>query len=119
LTEGGPLRRAIFAPKSKKGHSKWASKTPAIGLTFAVVIVNGDVEDGVWRLVGTMVVAAIFLQLGYVSASALQFVIGASRAADHSGASTRTSTEVPPSGQLRNRGAASSRFETNKQLRQA
>jgi hypothetical protein len=92
---------------------------PAIGLTFAVVVVNANAEDGVWRLVGTMVLAAIFLQLGYVGASALQFVIDASRAAVRRGALTRRSTKVPQPGQWGNHGGASSRFETNKQLRQA
>jgi hypothetical protein len=92
---------------------------PALGLALAMVAVNGKVEDGVWPLVGTMVEAAIFLQLGYVGGSILHFVIGASRVAHHSGTSTRTSPEVPPSGQLRNRGGASSRFESSKQLRQA
>jgi hypothetical protein len=92
---------------------------PALGLALAIVAVNGNVEDSVWPLVGRMVEAAIFLQLGYVGGSILHFVIAASRAADHSGASTRNSTEVPPSGQLHNRGGASSRFETSKHLRQA
>ena len=92
---------------------------PAIGLTLAIVAVNGNVDDGVWRLVGTMVVAAIFLELGYLGGSVLHSVIGASRAADYSGASTRTSTEIAPSGQLRNRGGTSGRFETSKHLRKA
>jgi hypothetical protein len=49
---------------------------PAIGLALAVVAVNGiGVEDGVWRIVGTMVVAATFLQLGYVGGGILRFVI--------------------------------------------
>jgi hypothetical protein len=90
---------------------------PAIGFTLAMVAVTGNV-DGVWWLVGKMVVAAIFLQLGYVSGSILRFGISATRAADHGRASIPTSTEVPSS-QLRNRAGASSRFEASKQLRQA
>jgi hypothetical protein len=91
---------------------------PAIGLALAMVAVHGIVvEDGVWRLVGTMVVVATFIQLGYLGGSVLHSVIGASRAADYSGASKRTSTEVSPSGQLR--GGASGRFEKSKHLRQA
>jgi hypothetical protein len=90
---------------------------PVIGLTLAMVAVNGNV-DGVWWLVGKMVVAAIFLQLGYVGGNILQFGISATPAADHGRASIPTSTEVPSS-QLRNRAGASSRFEASKQLRQA
>ena len=49
---------------------------PAIGLALAVVAVNGiGVQDGVWRLVGTFVVVATFLQLGYVGGNILRFVI--------------------------------------------
>jgi hypothetical protein len=89
---------------------------PTIGLTLAMVAVNGNV-DGVWWLVGKMVVAATLLQLGYVGGSILRFGISATRAADHGRASI-PSTEFP-SNQLRNRGGASSRFEASKQLRQA
>jgi hypothetical protein len=49
---------------------------PAIGLALAVAAVTGiGVGDGVWRLVGTMVVAATLLQLGYVGGSILRLVI--------------------------------------------
>ena len=93
---------------------------PAIGLALALVAVNGIViEEGIWRLAGAMVVVATFLQLGYVGGSILQFVFCATRAADHGRASLPTSTGVSPSGQLRNRAGASSRFETSKQFRQA
>jgi hypothetical protein len=90
---------------------------PAIGLTLAMVAVNGNV-DGVWWLVGKMVVAAVFVQLGYVGGNILRFGISTARAADHGRASTPTSTEISSS-QLRNRVGASSRFEASKQLRQA
>jgi hypothetical protein len=96
---------------------KFLILVPAIGLTLAMVAFHGNV-DGVWWLVGKMVVAAIFLQLGYVGGSILRFGISASRAADHGRASIPTSTEVPSS-ELRNRAGASSRFEASKQLRQA
>jgi hypothetical protein len=93
---------------------------PVIGLTLAFAAVDGSAEDDVWRLVGTMVLAAISLQLGYIGGGVLHFVIGALRTADHTRASTRkNSAEVSPSGQLRNRGAASGRFEASKRLRQA
>jgi hypothetical protein len=91
---------------------------PAIGLALAMVAVNGIVEDGVWWLVGTMVVVATSLQLGYVGGSILRLVICTTGAADHGRASMPTSTEVP-SGELRNHAGASSRFETSKHLRQA
>ena len=86
---------------------------PAIGLALAMVAVNGA-GDGTWPLVGTMVVVATSLQLGYVCGSILQF---ATRAADH-GMPT-TSTEVSSSGQSQNLGGASGWFERRKQLRQA
>jgi len=93
---------------------------PAIGLALAAVAVSGFVlEEGVWRVVGAMVVVATFLQLGYFGGSILQLVVCATRAADHGRASVPISTEVSPSGQLRNRAGTSSRFETGKQLRQA
>jgi hypothetical protein len=93
---------------------------PAIGLALAIAAaVNGIVVgEGAWQLVGTMVVVATSLQLGYVGGSIVQFVT-ATRASDHGKASVPTSTELSPSGQLPNRGGASSRFETRKQLRQA
>ena len=92
---------------------------PAFGLALAAVAVNGFiVEEGVWRVIGAMVAVATFLQLGYFGGSILQLVVCATRAADHGGISVPTSTEVSPSGQLRNRAGASSRFETSKQLRQ-
>jgi hypothetical protein len=91
---------------------------PAIGLTLAMVAANGNVADGVWRLVGTMVVAAIFLQLGYVGGSILRFGISARRAADRGRTSIPTPTKAPSS-QLRNRAGASGRFEAGKQFRQA
>jgi len=92
---------------------------PAVGLALAMVAVNGA-GDGTWQLVGTMVVVASSLQLGYVGWSILQFGVFAIRAADHGRASLPTaSTEVSSSGQLRSLGGASSRFETSKQLRQA
>src|SRR6266704_147367 len=93
---------------------------PAVGLASAMVAFNGvAVEEGVWRLVGTMVAGATSLQLGYFGGSALQFVSRARDAADCGGSSMPTATEVSPSGQMRNRGGASSRFETSKQLHQA
>jgi len=93
---------------------------PAIGLALAAVAVSGFVlEEGVWRVVGAMVVVATFLQLGYFAGSILQLVVCATRAGDHGRASVPISTEVSPSGQLRNRAGTSSRFETGKQLRQA
>ena len=93
---------------------------PAIGLALAAVAVNGlVVEAGVWRVVGAMVVVATLLQLGYFGGSILQLFVCATRAADRGKASVPISTEVSPSGQLRNRAGASSRFERSKQLRQA
>ena len=92
---------------------------PAIGSALAMVAVNGA-GDGTWKLVGTMIVVATSLQLGYVGGSILQFSVCAKRAADHGGASMPAiSTEVPSPGQSRNRGGMSGRFETGKQLRQA
>ncbi len=79
---------------------------PALVLTLALVGVNGNLEDGVWRVVGTMVAAVIFLQLGYVGGSALRFVIGRSRAANHGGASTGTSTDTRSSDHSGNRGGS-------------
>jgi hypothetical protein len=92
---------------------------PAIGLALALVAVHGIVvEEGIWRLIGSMVVVATFIQLGYLGGNALRSVIFRTRAADHGNASMPTSTEVPSS-QSRNRAGASSRFEASKQLRQA
>jgi K+-transporting ATPase c subunit len=88
---------------------------PAIGLALALVAANGIVvEEGIWRLVGSMVIVVTFVQLGYLGGS----VIWGGRPADHGRASIPTSTEVPSS-QLRNRAGASSRFEASKQLHQA
>jgi hypothetical protein len=84
---------------------------PAIGLALAIVAVNG--------VVGSMVVVAAFIQLGYLSGIILRAVTCGTRAADHGGASMPPSTEVSPSGQFRNRAGSSSRFETSKHLRQA
>jgi hypothetical protein len=92
---------------------------PAIGLALAMVVVNGA-GAGTWQLVGTMVVVATSLQLGYVGGSILHFGICATGAADHGRDSMpTTSTEVSSSGQSRNLGGASSRFETSKRLCQA
>jgi hypothetical protein len=92
---------------------------PAIGLALAMVAVNGA-GAGTWQLVGTMVLVATFLQLGYVGGGILRFGVCATRTADHGRASMpTTSTDVSSSGQLQNLGGASSRFETRKQLRQA
>jgi hypothetical protein len=93
---------------------------PTIVLALALVAANGVVvEEGILRLVGTMVVVATSIQLGYLGGSILQSVTCGTDAADHSRDSTRTSTEVAPVGQSRNLGGASSRFETSKQLRRA
>ena len=71
---------------------------PAIGLALAMVAVNGA-GDGTWQLVGTMVVVASSLQLGYVGGSILQFGVFATPAADYGRASKpTTSTEVSSSG---------------------
>jgi hypothetical protein len=92
---------------------------PAIGLALALVVANGIVvEEGIWRLVGSMVIVVTFVQLGYLGGNLLRPAIFGTRAADHGRASIPTSTEVPSS-QLRNRAGASSRFEASKQLHQA
>jgi len=90
---------------------------PTIGLVLAMVATTGA---GTWQLVGTMIVVATSLQLGYLGGGILQFSVFAKRAADHRGTSMPAiSTEVSSPGQSRNRGGMSSRFETGKQLRQA
>ena len=100
-------------------HFKGLILLPAVGLALIVVAVNGA-GDGTWQLVGTMAVVATSVQLGYVGGSIWQFGVCATRAADHARPSMpTTSTEVSSSGQLRNLGGPSSRFETRKQLRQA
>jgi hypothetical protein len=92
---------------------------PAIGLASAFVAANGGlIEDGIWRIVGSMVIVVIFVQLGYLGGNGLRSVIWGTRTADRGRASISTSTEVPSS-QLRNCAGASSRFEASKQLHQA
>lgn len=72
------------------------SLVPAIGLALALVAANGIVvEEGIWRLVGSMVVVATFIQVGYLGGNVLRLVIFGTRAADHGSASMPTSTEVP------------------------
>jgi mannitol-specific phosphotransferase system IIBC component len=91
---------------------------PAIGLASAFVAANGVlIEEGIWRIVGSMVTVVIFVQLGYLGGNALRSVIRGARAADHARTSITTSTEVPSS-EFRG-GGASARFEASKQLRQA
>jgi hypothetical protein len=69
---------------------------PAIGLALALVAANGIVaEEGIWRLVSSMVVVATFVQLGYLGGNVLRSVIFGARAADHGSTSMPTSTEVP------------------------
>ena len=95
---------------------------PTVGVAFAMVAFNGVVVGAdIWRLVGTMVVVATSVQLGYVAGSILQFVTHATAtdAADRFGVSMPSSSEVSPSGRMPNRGGASSRFEANKHLHQA
>ena len=61
---------------------------PAIGLALALVAANGIVvEEGIWRLVGSMVVVATFIQLGYLGGNVLRLVIFGTRATDHGSAS--------------------------------
>jgi hypothetical protein len=93
---------------------------PIIGLALGMVAVHGiAVEDGVWWLVGKMVVVATFLQLGYVGGSILQFGVCATRAGNGRASVSTTSTAAPSSGQSQKLGGASGRFEASKQLRQA
>src|SRR5580693_2651043 len=78
---------------------------PVIGSALVVAVVDGIViEEGVWRLVSTMVVVAASLQLGYLGGSILRFVTCAMRPADQNSAPVLTSTEGSPSGHLRNCG---------------
>lgn len=92
---------------------------PTIGLALSMIALNGT-ADGIWRLVGTMILVATFLQLGYVGGSFLRLATFAKRdAEDHGRGSLLPSTEVSPSSQVRNHTGASSRFERSKQLRQA
>jgi hypothetical protein len=96
---------------------------PAVGLALAMVAFNGVAfEEGTWQLVGTMVVVATSLQLGYFVGGVLQFVAHATRGVDRAEESMPTATGVFPSGDLRNRAqssGATGRFEASKQLRQA
>jgi hypothetical protein len=93
---------------------------PVIALALAFVAVNGVLidEDGIWRIVGSMIIVVISVQLGYLGGNVLRSLIWGARAADHVRPSIPTSTEVSPS-QLRNHTGASSRFEASKQLHQA
>jgi hypothetical protein len=92
---------------------------PVIALALAFVAVNGVlIEDGIWRIVGSMIIVVISVQLGYLGGNVLRSLIWGARAADHVRPSIPTSTEVSPS-QLRNHAGASSRFEASKQLHQA
>jgi hypothetical protein len=96
---------------------KFLILVPAMGFASAFVVLIGVlVAQGVWRIVGSMVIVVVFVQLGYFGGFALRSVWGA-RAADRGSASMPTTTEVPSS-DLRNRPGASSRFEASKQLGQ-
>ena len=93
---------------------------PTTGLALAIVAVSGvGVGDGTWQLIGTMAVVATFIQLGYLGGSVFQSVSFGMRSTGLNREPICPSTEVPPSGQSRNLGGASSRFETSKQLRRA
>ena len=92
---------------------------PAIVLGLAITAVHGIVgEEGVWLLIGKMVVIATSLQLGYACGGTLRF-IAATRTADPDGDLTSKSTDGSPSGQLPNSGGAPSRFEAGKQFHRA
>jgi hypothetical protein len=92
---------------------------PATGLALILVALDGVVvKEGISQLVGAMTLASIFLQLGYVGGSILQFAISTACVTDHDGAAMLTSIEVPPD-ELRNRTGASSRFKTGKRLNHA
>ena len=59
---------------------------PTIGLALAIVAVSGvGVGDGAWQLIGTMVVVATFIQLGYLGGSVFQSVSRGTRAAGLNG----------------------------------
>jgi hypothetical protein len=93
---------------------------PAIGLLEAMGVFNGfAVEEGIWQLVGTMVVVATSVQLGYFGGSILQLATHANEAANRHGESMLSSTEVSPSGRMHNRGGTSRRFDASKQPHQA